>query len=82
MAGWGRNLEALQALIDELAGLGQGLKIVPEFYPLSVDRLSQGYVIKFSGENNCGEVEFFLGHTGEDLLVGLGLDFIDLALEA
>ena len=41
MAGWtGRNREALKAHIDELAELDiPGQKSVPEFYPLSVDRL-------------------------------------------
>ena len=84
MAGWtGRNREALQAHIDELAELGiPGPKSVPEFYPLSVDRLSQGDAIQVSGENTSGEVEFFLIHTGEDLLVGLGSDHTDRALEA
>ena len=49
MAGWtGRNREALQAHIDELAELDiRGPKSVPEFYPLSVDRLSREMPARF-----------------------------------
>ena len=62
MAGWvGRNREALQAHIDELAELGiPGPKNVPEFYPLSVDRLSQGSSIQVSGKDTSGVFEFCL----------------------
>ena len=83
MAGWvGRNREALQAHIDELAELGiPGPKNVPEFYPLSVDRLSQGTSIQVSGKDTRGEVEFFLVRQGAETYVGLGSDQTDRALE-
>ena len=83
MAGWvGRNREALQAHIDELAELGiPGPKNVPEFYPLSVDRLSQGASIQVSGKDTSGEVEFFLIRQGAETYVGLGSDQTDRALE-
>ena len=83
MAGWvGRNREALQAHIDELAELGiPGPKNVPEFYPLSVDRLSQGASIQVSGKDTSGEVEFFLVRQGAETYVGLGSDQTDRALE-
>ena len=74
MAGWvGRNREALQAHIDELAELSiPGPKNVPEFYPLSVDRLSQGASIQVSGKDSSGEVEFFLVRQEAETYVGLG----------
>ena len=60
MAGWvGRNREALQAHIDELAELGiPGPKNVPEFYPLSVDRLSRGASIRFPERITAGKSSF------------------------
>ncbi len=84
MAGWvGRNREALQAHIDELAELGiPGPKNVPEFYPLSVDRLSQGSSIQVSGKDTSGEVEFFLICQGSRIYVGLGSDQTDRDLES
>ena len=84
MAGWvGRNKEALQAHIDELAELGiSGPNNVPEFYPLSVDRLSLGSCIQVSGKDTSGEVEYFLIRQGAQTYVGLGSDQTDRALES
>ncbi len=61
MAGWvGRNREALQAHIDELAELGiPGPKNVPEFYPLSVDRLSRGHRSRFPESIPAGRSSSF-----------------------
>ena len=69
MAGWvGRNHEALQAHIDELAELGiPGPKNVPEFYPLSVGRLSQGTLPAAGSLRSCKRTnqvsEYPLFHT-------------------
>ena len=70
MAGWvGRNREALQAHIDELAELGiPGPKNVPEFYPLSVDRFLDPVIFRQPGADHPDRIRADVNGT-DDVLI-------------
>ena len=62
IAGWtGRNMDAVQHHIDELAALGiSPPSQVPLYYRVSNSLLTQSNTIEVLGEGSSGEVEPFL----------------------
>ncbi len=84
VAGWtGRNLEAVEHHIKELAELGVAPPSqVPLFYRVSNALLTQASEMEVLGEENSGEVEPVLIKHGDKLYLGLGSDHTDRALEA
>jgi hypothetical protein len=83
VAGWtGRNQEALQKHIRELAELGvPPPKTTPIFYRVAASLLTTGGEIQVSGENTSGEVETILYRLADGLWVGLGSDHTDRKAE-
>mgnify|MGYP001821163110 CR=1 FL=1 len=83
VAGWtGRNPDAVQHHIDELAALGVAQPSqVPLFYRVSSSLLTRSPEIEVLGEGTSGEVEPLLVRQGGDLFLGLGSDHTDRDLE-
>lgn len=84
VGGWsGRDHEALQHHIDELAELGVAPPSqTPLFYRNAVNVLMQDDAIQVIGEMSSGEVEAVLLSTDEGLWVTVGSDHTDRAAEA
>jgi hypothetical protein len=83
VAGWtGRNTEALNAHIKELAAIGVAPpKSVPIFYRNSVSLLTTAPRIETVGDKSSGEVEFVLYSLDGGLWVGVGSDHTDRQAE-
>lgn len=83
VAGWtGRNLEAVQHHIDELAKLGIAPPSqVPLYYRVSNALLTQGNTIEVLGESTSGEVEPLLVRSNGKTYLGLASDHTDRDLE-
>lgn len=84
VAGWtGRNMQAVQHHIDELADIGIAPpSAVPLYYRVSNGLLTQDRVIQVLGEGSSGEVEPLLIRSGEKTYFGLASDHTDRELEA
>nr|WP_321444231.1 DUF2848 domain-containing protein [uncultured Cohaesibacter sp.] len=84
VAGWtGRNIDAVQHHIDELAAIGVAPPTeVPLYYRVSNALLMQDDVIQVLGEESSGEVEPLILQVAGTLYLGLGSDHTDRGLEA
>ncbi len=83
VGGWsGRNSEALQHHIDELAKIGvKPPEKTPMFYRVGVSRLSVADQIEVVGDGSSGEVEYVLMQHRGELWVGAGSDHTDREIE-
>lgn len=78
----GRNQEAVQAHIDELAELGvPAPTITPAMYPVSPYLAQQCDEVAVQHERTSGEAEWALIATGEDYYLTVACDHTDRALE-
>ncbi|MEM7567595.1 MAG: DUF2848 domain-containing protein [Pseudomonadota bacterium] len=84
VAGWtGRNLDAVQHHIDELAAIGVAPPSeVPLYYRVATGLLTQDDTIEVVGEDTSGEAEPLLLEGPDGLLIALASDHTDRALEA
>jgi len=84
VAGWaGRNLEAIEHHIAELAAIGVPRpSSVPLFYRVSVQALTQADSIEVAGEETSGEVEPLLLVHGGERFISVASDHTDRKLEA
>ncbi len=84
IAGWtGRDPEAVQHHIDELAAIGvTPPATIPCYYRASVDMLTTATDLEFLGEDSSGEVEFVMVSQPDGLWVTLGSDHTDRKVEA
>lgn len=85
IAGWaGRDQDAVQHHIDELAELGvEPPKTTPCFYPVGAELVTNSKEIDCLGPASSGEVEYFLYFDESDnILVGVGSDHTDREAEA
>jgi hypothetical protein len=84
IAGWtGRDRSAVEAHIEELAGLGIPRPAqVPLFYRVASSLLAHDDVIEVIGGACSGEVEAVVMCFGGELWVGLGSDHTDRQLES
>lgn len=84
IAGWtGRNQDAIQHHIDELAELGvKPPSATPLFYRVSASLLTTADEIQAVGPASSGEVEPMIVQDGARRWLGLGSDHTDRALEA
>ena len=84
IAGWaGRDLDALEHHIAELAALGvRRPSSTPCFYRLAPALLSQSEAIDVVGQTSSGEAECVLLRHGDELLVSVGSDHTDREVEA
>ncbi|MEM6847248.1 MAG: DUF2848 family protein [Pseudomonadota bacterium] len=84
IAGWtGRNKEAVQHHIDELAAIGVAPpSTVPLFYRAARTQAVQSDSIEVLGGETSGEVEPVLVMTEDGLILTIGSDHTDRALEA
>jgi len=84
IGGWtGRDAEAVQHHIDELAEIGvPGPSTMPLFYRVSADLLTQAAFIQTVGDGGSGEVEAVLIGTASGILVAVGSDHTDRKAEA
>jgi len=83
VAGWaGRNREAIEHHIDELAAIGVPRPSrVPLFYRVAAQTLSQADWIEAVGENTSGEVEPLLFVHADELFISVTSDHTDRQLE-
>ena len=83
VAGWtGRDPAKVRHHIDELAAIGvPPPSSVPVYYRVAASMVTQADRIEALGIESSGEVEPVLFDTGTELLVGLGSDHTDRALE-
>ena len=83
IAGWtGRDIDAVQAHIDELVELGvRPPRSIPTYYRASVDLLTTKESVQALGGNSSGEVEPVLISLGDELWVGIGSDHTDRIVE-
>lgn len=78
----GRDRQAVQAHIDELSRSGiPPPTAVPALFPLATDNLTTANQVEVIGGRSSGEVEYVLFLTPDDILVGVGSDHTDRALE-
>jgi hypothetical protein len=78
----GRNKEAVQAHIDELAKEGVPVpNEVPMIFPVVSSNLTTGHEIEVVGGKTSGEVEYVLLLDGDEVLVGIGSDHTDREVE-
>lgn len=84
VAGWtGRNMDAVQHHIEELAALGIAPPSqVPLYYRVSSALLTQADTIEVLGAGSSGEVEPLLVQANGKTYFGLGSDHTDRDLEA
>ena len=84
IGGWtGRDAEAVQHHIDELAEIGvPAPSTTPLFYRVSADLLTQDAFIQTVGDGGSGEVEAVLVGTTAGILVAVGSDHTDRKAEA
>ncbi|MCY3995180.1 MAG: DUF2848 domain-containing protein [Rhodobacter sp.] len=83
VGGWsGRDRDALQHHIDELAKIGvKPPEKTPMFYRVGVSRLSVADQIEVIGDGSSGEVEYVLMQHNGELWVGAGSDHTDRVFE-
>jgi len=83
VAGWtGRNMNAVQHHIDELAALGiASPSHVPLYYRVANTLLTQNSKIEVLGDGTSGEVEPLLIQSGRQVYFGLASDHTDRDLE-
>ena len=81
--GWtGRDKDALQHHIDELAKIGvQAPEKTPMFYRVGVSRLTVADAIEVIGDGSSGEVEYVLIQFEDRIWVGLASDHTDRVYE-
>ncbi|WP_062311317.1 DUF2848 domain-containing protein [Polynucleobacter sinensis] len=84
IAGWtGRNIEAVEHHIQELAELGVARpRTVPCFYRVSESLLSTSADFQVVGNDSSGEVEYVIFSLPDGLYIGLGSDHTDRKVEA
>ena len=84
VAGWtGRNAQAVQHHIDELAAIGIAPPTqVPLYYRVSNALLTQDNIVQVLGEGTSGEVEPLLIQKDGKIWIGLASDHTDRELEA
>ncbi|MBC8158785.1 MAG: DUF2848 family protein [Alphaproteobacteria bacterium] len=79
----GRDMNAVQKHLDELAELGVAPpSTVPIYYRVSASLLTQDQRIEVVGPDSSGEVEAVLIGTNEGMLVAVGSDHTDRKVEA
>ncbi len=83
IGGWtGRDKDALQHHIDELAKIGvQAPEKTPMFYRVGVSRLTTAGAIEVIGEGSSGEVEYVLIQRENRIWVGAASDHTDRVYE-
>ena len=83
IAGWtGRDEDALQAHIDELAEMGiPGPRNIPMFYRTSAAHLTTADAIQVMGPDSSGEAECFVLSTAGQLWLWAGSDHTDRKAE-
>ncbi len=83
VAGWtGRDEEALNAHIEEMAELGiPGPSEVPMFYRVSAAHLTTADEIQVIGGDSSGEVEYVVIADGGELLIGAASEHTDRRVE-
>lgn len=84
VAGWaGRDLEAIEHHIEELAELGVPRpSAVPLYYRIAANQLTQDAEVQVVGNESSGEAEVFVfAHEGQ-MLVSLASDHTDRKLES
>jgi hypothetical protein len=78
----GRDQEAVKAHIEELRHEGvPPPPDVPMLFPVTADNVTTADRIEVLGVETSGEVEYVLLLTGDEVLVGVGSDHTDRALE-
>lgn len=84
IAGWtGRNMEAIEHHIEELAALGIARpSTTPLFYRIGAETLVQGDTLSVLGPDSSGEVEPVVVSMADGLWVGIGSDHTDRKAEA
>ncbi len=84
IAGWaGRDAQAIQAHIDELAALGVAPpSSTPCFYRVAADQLTQAQTVEVLGTHTSGEIECVLMDSPLGTLVTIGSDHTDRKAEA
>jgi len=84
IAGWtGRDRDAVQHHIDELAAIGvKPPATVPTFYPLAAQLLTTDDVLEVPRDDSSGETEFVLLQGKDALYIGIGSDHTDRKVEA
>lgn len=84
IAGWaGRDAQAIQAHIDELAALGVAPPTsTPCFYRVAASQLTQAETVEVLGTHTSGEVECVLLDSPLGTLVTIGSDHTDRKAEA
>lgn len=84
VAGWaGRNLEAIEEHIEELAELGVPRpSAVPLYYRIAANQLIQDDTIEVVGDQSSGEAEVLVFSNDGKNLVSLASDHTDRKLEA
>ena len=84
IAGWaGRDAQAIQAHIDELAALGVAPPTsTPCFYRVAADQLTQAETVEVLGTHTSGEIECVLMDSPLGTLVTIGSDHTDRKAEA
>lgn len=83
VGGWtGRDKDALQHHIDELAKIGvQAPEKTPMFYRVGVSRLTGARAIEVIGDGSSGEVEYTLVKHADQIWVGAASDHTDRVYE-
>lgn len=84
VAGWaGRNLEAIEEHIEELAELGVPRpSAVPLYYRIAANQLIQDDIIEVVGDQSSGEAEVLVFSNDGQNMVSLASDHTDRKLEA
>ena len=84
IAGWaGRDREAIEHHIDELAAIGVPRpSAVPLYYRVAANQLTQESDMQVVGDGSSGEVEAFVFAAGGVLYVSVASDHTDRKLEA
>jgi hypothetical protein len=84
VAGWtGRDREALQAHIEELAAIGVARpRATPIFYRVSASLITSAPSIQVIGRDSTGEAEFVLFNAEDRHWITLGSDHTDRKAEA
>lgn len=84
IAGWtGRNMDAIEHHIEELAALGiPRPSTTPLFYRVAAETFVQGNTLTVLGPDGSGEVEPVVVSMADGLWVGIGSDHTDRKAEA
>lgn len=83
VSGWtGRNKEAVQAHIDELAKIGvPGPARIPVYINISTYLETTSEIINVVSKESSGEVEFLVLKDGDQIYIGVGSDHTDREFE-